>query len=98
MYKGTLTKDSPISKEFSFEGTVNILLVGGIGELVIERSVMDSDFYPLSTDISGGEAILALEGECAYNGTLEEKGLQTKYRFRAELSSGETSYIVTRPK
>lgn len=95
---GTLTKDSPISKEFSFEGTVNILLVGGFGELAIERSVMGSDFYPLSTDISGGEAILALEGDCAYNGTLEEKGLQTKYRFNASLTSGEVEYIITRAK
>ena len=98
MIKGILTKDNPVSKEFSFEGTVNILLVGGMGELTIERSVMDSEFYPLSTDISGGQAVLTLDGDCAYNGTLEEKGLQTKYRFRAELTSGEVEYIITRPK
>lgn len=98
MKKGILTKESPISQPFSFEGTVNILLTGGLGELVIERSVMGSSYYPLSTDISGGQAVLVLNGECAYNGTLEEKGLQTSYRFNASIEDGEVGYIITRSK
>ena len=98
MIKGTLTKDSPISLDFAFEGTVNLLIVGGTGEVVIERSVMGSEFYPLSTDISGGQAVLSLNGECAYNGTLEEKGLQTVYRLNATIDTGEVEYYVTRFK
>ena len=98
MIKGTLTKESPISQTFAFEGTVNILIVGGTGEVTIERSVMGSKFYPLSTDISGGQAIITLNGECAYNGTLEEKGLQTEYRFNADLDVGEIEFYVTRTR
>ena len=96
--KGTLTKENPISKEFSFEGTINLLVVGGFGSLVVERSVGGSKFYPLSTNTTGGQAIFALEGGCAYNGSLEDKSLQTSYRFRAELEMGEVEYTRTRAK
>lgn len=96
--KKLLTKENPISSTFSFEGVINLLIVGGSGSLYIERSVGGSDFYPLSTNIAGGVAVFPLDGSCAYNGTLEEKGLQTSYRLRAELDSGEVEYVITRAK
>jgi len=96
--KGILTTDIPISKEFSFEGTINLLLVGGLGSLTVERSVDKSEYYPLSTDTSGGQAVFDLNGGCVYNGSLEEKSLQTSYRLRADLTAGEVEYVITRAK
>ena len=96
--KGKLTKENPISKEFSFEGIINLLIVGGLGSLTVERSVNKSKFYPLSTNTSGGQAVFALNGACAYNGSLEEKSLQTTYRLKAELEGSEVEYMITRAK
>jgi len=91
-----LTVEDNISEEFAFEGIINLLITGGIGSVTLERKLIDSDFYPLSTDISGNIAIFECNGGCAYNGTLEERGQGAVYRFKAELESGEVSIIKTR--
>jgi len=91
-----LTKESPISPVFAFEGVRNILITGGVGTLTIERSICNGDFYPLSTNISGGVAVFQLDGGCAYNGTLEELCNETEYRFVADLTSGEVEVLMTR--
>jgi len=94
----TLTKDNPISEEFAFEGTINLLIHGGLGTVTLERSLADSDFYPLSTDINGSVAQFVCDGGCAYNGTLEETGLQVKYRLNAQIDSGEIYWEKSRSK
>lgn len=91
-----LTKEKNKSKEFAFEGIKNILIVGGLGKVVLERKLGASGFYPLSLDTNGTIAEFNLNGECAYNGTLEEKGLEAKYRFVADLDSGEVEITVTK--
>lgn len=91
-----LTKKNPISEEFEFEGVKNILIHGGIGTVVLERSVRGSEFYPLSTNLNGGVAQFECTGGCAYNGTLEEKGSESKYRFNADIESGEVEIIISR--
>lgn len=90
-----LTKQNNISKPFQFEGVKNVLIVGGIGSIVLERKLGESDWWPVSTDISGNIAQFILNGECAYNGTLEEKGLGASYRFNADIESGEVEIILT---
>lgn len=92
-----LTKENNISKEFQFDGIVNILIYGGIGSVVLERSIDGSPFFPLSSDIDGG--VVAFEGTgegAAYNGSLEERGLGATYRFVANIESGEFTCLVSR--
>lgn len=91
-----LSKDNSTSETFEFNGVKNILIVGGVGTVVLERSVSGSEFYPLSTNLSGGVARFECVGMCAYNGTLEEKGEGAKYRFRGEIESGEVEITVSR--
>ena len=91
-----LTKDNNISKEFAFEGVINLLITGGVGSVTLERSLNDSPFYPLSTDTAGGVAIFECTSGCAYNGSLKEKGHGARYRLNADLESGEVEYMITR--
>lgn len=91
-----LSKDNPISETFEFNGVKNILIVGGVGRVMLERSVSNSEFYPLSTNLNGGVAQFECAGACAYNGTLEEKGEGAKYRFRGEIESGEVEITISR--
>ena len=86
-----LTKENNISEEFAFEGIVNILILGGIGSLMLERNLGDSDFYP----ITGYEAF-PLNGGCAYNGSLENRGLGVTFRWVATLESGEVEIAQSR--
>ncbi len=91
-----LTKDSPVGEEFAFEGVINLLITGGIGIVTLERKLADSEFYPLSINISGGIAQFQCDGGCAYNGTLEERGLGVTYRLVAELEEGEVTWYKSR--
>lgn len=91
-----LTKDNCISPPFAFEGVVNLLIIGGVGTVTLERSVAKHSFYPLSTDLNGGVARFNCDGGCAYNGTLEERGSGVEYRFVADIEHGEIEYILTR--
>jgi len=94
----TLTKEHPISEDFGFEGNLNLLIFGGIGTVILERSVNGSEFFPLSTDINGGIAAFTADGGCVYNGTLEEKGLNVRYRLHATIDSGEIYWTKSRSK
>lgn len=91
-----LTKKNPVSETFEFEGIKNILITGGIGTVTLERSLRGSDFYPLSTNLNGGTAQFECNGGCAYNGTLEERGSEAKYRFNGDIESGEVEIIISR--
>lgn len=91
-----LTKENPVSDVFEFEGSRNILITGEMGTVVLERSIKGSDFYPLSTNLNGGIAQFECNGGCAYNGTLEEKGSEARYRFKADIVSGEIEIIMSR--
>jgi len=93
-----LTKDTPISAPFAFEGVINLLITGGTGTVTLERKLGDSDFHPLSTNITGGVAQFVCTGGCAYNGTLEERGVDVTYRLSADLDSGEVEYFISRAK
>jgi len=92
-----LTKKQPASEPFEFSGDMEIVIVGGVGTLTLERSLTGSDFYPLSVDISGSTAKFELNGKCAYNGTLSS-GAGARYRFVAELEEGEVDIILKRGK
>lgn len=91
-----LTKKQPISDTFAFEGTRNIMIIGGSGTVILERSVRGSEFYPLSTNINGDVAVFECNGGCAYNGTLKEEGSEAVYRFKADLDAGEVEIILSR--
>lgn len=91
-----LTKKNPVSETFEFEGIKNILIQGGIGTVTLERSLRGSEFYPLSTNLNGGVAQFECNGGCAYNGTLEERGSEAKYRFNGDIASGEVEIIISR--
>tara|TARA_R110000787_G_scaffold193899_2_gene305423 strand:+ start:7346 stop:7639 length:294 start_codon:yes stop_codon:yes gene_type:complete len=92
-----LTKEDNISKEFEFDGIVNILIYGGMGTVTLERKLNGSGWFPLSSDINGGIVQFEGVGEgAAYNGSLEERGLGAVYRFVADIDSGEFTYIISR--
>lgn len=95
-----LTKESPESDLFAFEGTVNLLICNGQGTVTLMRSVAGSEFYPLSLDLDGTPAVFTAsgDGECAYNGTLEEKGLEAVYKLVASVEAGEINYVISRSK
>ncbi len=91
-----LTKENPISETFAFDGAKNILIVGGVGILTLERSVRGSEFYPLSTNLNGGTAVFKLNEGCAYNGTLTEQCNGSEYRFVGQIESGEVEITMSR--
>ncbi len=84
----TLDSKQPESPEFEFEGVKSLAIDGGQGDLQLLRSVAGSPFLPY------GE--FKCEGKCAFNGTLEEKGNNTKYKFKADLTSGEVNIYLSR--
>jgi hypothetical protein len=91
-----LTKENPDSDVFEFNGVKNIMINGGVGTVTLMRSVMTSDFHPMSTNINGGIAQFECNGGCAYNGTLESRGNSVSYRFTAEIESGEIEITMSR--
>jgi len=86
-----LTKENPISHEFAFEGLMNVLVVGGVGTIRLERKLGNSDFYPLT-----GYPDFELNNACAYNGSLENKGVGVSFRWNADISSGEVEIVHSR--
>lgn len=95
-----LTKDNPESAPFAFEGIINLLICNGQGTVTLMRSVGGSDYYPLSLDLDGTPAVFTAtgDGECAYNGTLEERGLEAMYKLSANVEAGEINYHISRVK
>ena len=84
----TLDSEHPESPEFEFEGVKSLAIDGGQGYLQLLRSVAGSPFLPYEE--------FECEGTCAYNGTLEERGNNTKYKFKADLTSGEVNIYLSR--
>lgn len=91
-----LTKKEPISEVFEFTGDLHVLITGGVGSVVLERSILESGFYPLSTNINGGVARFKLCGDCAYNGTISGGSGGAKYRFVADIEEGEAEIVTMR--
>lgn len=93
-----LTKEKNVSDVFEFEGSRNIMILGGNGILTLERSIRNSEFHPLSTDIGGGVAIFECNGGCAYNGNISEDAMDAKYRWVADMEDGEIEIIMSRTR
>ena len=91
-----LCSKNKVSEVFEFDSSVNVLIVGGSGSVALERSIDGSDFYPLSTNISGGIAKFKLNGECAYNGILTHGAVGCKYRFVGDIEEGEVEIKIAR--
>jgi hypothetical protein len=84
----TLDSTKTESPEFAFEGVKSLAIDGGQGDLYLLRSVAGSPFLPY------GE--FKCDGTCAFNGILEERGHSSKYKFKADLTSGEVNIYLSR--
>lgn len=88
MAKYTLDSNTSETPEFSFEGVKGLIINGGQGEVKLLRSVAGSPLLTLYT--------FNCENECAFNGILEEKALNVKYKFTGEIVSGEVDIYLSK--
>jgi len=67
-FTGTGTSDS-----FSFQGTTNVLIVGGAGIVSVEKTFDGTTYYIVSRDNAGTDATFTtVGGSVAFNGVMNE--------------------------
>lgn len=90
---GELTPQKSTSPEFEFTGERAILIVGGSGTVQIQRSLCQSEFYPL-TDSVGNIAEYSVEGGVAFNAEIANSISGARYRIAATSVDTPITYIV----
>ena len=91
--RGELTPKNPISPEFAFTGERSILIEGGSGTVQIQKSIMGSEFFPL-TDTLGNVVEYSTDGSVALNASITNTTQSAYYRLFATSIDEPIRFIV----
>lgn len=84
------------SSALTVQGKFNVLITGGVGTVVLERSFDGSNWYPASKNTNGDDASYTTASDTAFNGSVEEPEAGVQYRLNCTAyTSGTITYRIS---
>lgn len=85
-------EDKGISEEVGFVGRSNVLISGGLGSVILEKSFDKETYYPVT------DSPIRVSENTPLNGVVEEHENNVYYRFRCiEYIAGEIQFRLGKP-